>query len=415
MRLGAFLFFLVLSPMAAQSETRPLVTATLSSEKTAVGQPLFLTIEVLVSTFMPVPPQFPDFDQAGLLVQLPPRSGSPLSRRIDGDSWSGVSRRYRIIPLQEGRYSLPAAEVLVTWAGDDISTPQQALVPLPALQLRATVPEAAADLDPPVLAAGLELEQTIEGGPELNAGDAITRTVTATISGTTPILLPRLLATDSPSAALRAYPAEIRSEETEDRGKLAGRRIEQVSYVAVGEGSTELPEIALAWYDLSSATVKTAVLPAVPLSISPPPPVPPSPAKIIVWVLTALCAGAGFWKLYRVAAPPVKTRMKLWQARYMQSQRYAHRKILAALSARNLFAAQSATATWLDRLPDAQSNDTKPQTNEMLAALGEAQFSTRVPADSKNLWRRALLRARRLGVRKNDAKSVYLPDTLNDD
>lgn len=415
-RIAAALLFLVL-PVSLAAQQQPRVSAKLSGEATAVGQPLSLVIEVLVPSFMPKPPVFPELEQPGLLVQLPPRAGSPVTRRIEGEDWSGVSRRYRLTPLTQGRFTLAPAEVQVTWRGGTGEGDLQAGAPLPALSFQATVPAAAATLNPPLLAEGLELTQTIDGGPDLAVGDAVTRTVTARISGTTPILLPELLSQGEGLAGLRAYPAEVRVQETGDRGKTSGTRTEKITYIASGAGTAELPPVSLSWYDLTAQDVRTERLPGTVITVKTPPEPPATPAEMALRAGAVIGTAAVLVWLYLRLQPVVRQKLDAARAAYRASEACARRQVLTALSARDLSGVHRAYQQWQNRLPPDAAAAAAAAFPSIAAPLGAVHSAASAAAPSAGAWAEAAGKFKRLvpalRISKSRAKSAALPETLN--
>lgn len=408
------LTLLLILPSALLAQAQPRVTAKLSAEATAVGQPLSLIVEVLVPSFMPKPPVFPDLEQAGLLVRLPPRAGSPVTRRVEGESWSGVSRRYQLTPLQEGRYTLPASSVLVTWRGDGSQGDLQADVALPGISFESTVPAGAADLSPPLLSEGLMLEQSIEGGPELTVGDAVTRSVTARIEGVTPILLPALLPPETELPGLRAYPAEVQVEEKDDRGRLSGARTEKVTYVAAGAGVAELPPVTLSWYDLTAQQVKTESLPGLTLNIAAPPPRPKTPGEIAARAAGVLAAAALLFLAAHALRPVLRRRVVRARAARRASEGYARARVKAALAARDLPALHLSYQAWLSRLPAPAAAEASAALAAIAAPLGAARYGN---SKAQENWSAATAEFTRLTAElrrhQRRAKTTGLPRTLN--
>lgn len=406
---------LLLLPAALLAQPR--VTATLSAEATAVGQPLSLSVEVLVPSFMPKPPVFPDLEQTRLLVRLPPRAGSPVTRKVEGEDWSGVSRRYLLTPLREGRYTLPESAVLVTWRGEGADGDLQAEAVLPPIVFESTVPAAAAGLTPPLLSEALVLEQSIEGGPEISAGQAVIRTVTARIDGVTPILLPPLLPQDETLPGLRAYPAEVQVDEQEDRGQISGTRTEKITYIAAAAGSAELPPVTLSWYDLSAQEVKTETLPGLTLTISAPPPVPKTPGQIAAAAAAVLAAAVLLFAAMRILRPIARVRLEKSRAARRASEAYARKQVKTALSAQDLSALHLTFQAWCARLPRAASAEARAAFPAIAAPLGAARFAARPAGPGSSCWATAARNfdqlSSRLQTRKNRAKTSALPQTLN--
>ena len=169
------------------------LSVTLSDGPYFVGQPITLQVKILVPTWMPTPPVYPSFEQPNLLVRLPERSTHPVSETVQGDTWSGTSRTYRIYPLEPGDFQIPTQSLLITYA-DASSQPVQTEQTLNPIAFTVELPKGAQAMSPPViLATGFTLEQELASAGELAVGDALVRRVSAQIDGTTAILIPALI------------------------------------------------------------------------------------------------------------------------------------------------------------------------------------------------------------------------------
>ena len=314
---------------AADTSSSPVrLTVELEPQELAPGDSAELRVQVLVPTWMPEPVTFPSLDQPGLRVTLGDRATTPISQRVDGKTWSGVSRRYRLTPLSAGRFELGSGSLEVTYASPEDNSPTQQRLTLPPVTLTARLPEAAEGLDPYLSARDIELTQTLEivragengkngengksgengeqaqgqkgddgdaddtenagddrqspeqddadgdSGPiELEAGDSVTRTVTARLSGGSALLLPDLLSAtakeagdETAMAPLGVYPETPRLEESSD----GGTRTDRVTYVAETGGKSSLPGVSLRWYDPESDSLEQAELAPIEVSVSAP-------------------------------------------------------------------------------------------------------------------------------------------------
>lgn len=411
------LFWLVLiglsAPLAAQVEPR--LTIELSEEETIVGQPLTLRLTILVPTWMPKPPVFPDLEVPSLLVRLPERASGPVSENIDGSTWSGVSRAYRLYPLVTGSFDIPASTIRITYADVETTDPIDVDLKIDAIRFNATLPKEARDLDPPIVAQNFALDQKIEGETELNAGDALTRTVTATIDGTTPILIPLLMQEPEPGP-LRSYPKEPVVSETENRGILSGSRQETTTYVAQTGGSTRLPTITFEWYNLDSGKVETATLDGLALEIAEPPAPPLSARDLVRYGLIILGIILVCLVAFRTLTPVLRRAVQRLQARWITSEKYAHRRVLNAFSDQDLNQTTAALAHWHRFYTQSSLHDSNDLTL-CLSRIGEAKFSQKKQTDLTPLWasaRRAYKIGRAGFIRNKSAanQKVKLP-TLN--
>lgn len=382
--------FLMLFPVSALAQTlQPQITAEAPTEPVIVGQPAIVRIKVLVPTFMPSPPEFPALEQENLLVRLPERASGPVSETIDGETWSGVQRSYRLYPLQAGNIDFGAQEVAVTFADPDTNAPVQVSVPLPAMTLSATVPEAARDLNPLILATGFEIDQRIEGEADMQSGDAITRQLTARISGTTPLLVPELIP-DLTDPLLRAYPKEPRFTETDDRGVLSGQRVDEVVYLAQDGGQAQLPPLTVQWYNLETNHVETIQIDGVNLTLAPPKWEPPDLRTILTALIWLVGLTLALWAMARYARPHVRSWQMARRNKFLASPEYAQGQLETALQARDLNAAHSALDLWKSRYgPSATA-----ELEHCLTRIGAARYSPQItPATD---WDAALSMTRSL-------------------
>ena len=290
------------------AEPAPQVSASVTPQQVAPGQSARLRITVLVPTYMPKPVVFPSLDMANLQVALPERSTTPSSERIDGQTWSGVTRSYQLTPLAPGNFVLNREPLEVTYSNSDDGTPITQQLNLPPLALTTTVPDAARELDPYVAATSLHLEQTlnivhadtthadslqdeanndetksdetkdkastddlatftdtasasVSDGKQpiqLQSGDSLRREISITLEGGSALLIPALL-DDTAPVGLGAYPESPKV----DMNANGGSRREAITYVAEGASEGELPAIRLRWFNLQSGTIEEASVPSV--------------------------------------------------------------------------------------------------------------------------------------------------------
>ncbi|WP_171207438.1 MULTISPECIES: BatD family protein [unclassified Ruegeria] len=397
------LFIWVFWGIPTLAQVAPNVTVQVPDDATTVGQPAIIRVKVLVPTFMPSPPVFPSLERENLLVRLPERASGPVSEAIEGETWSGVQRSYRVYPLTAGNFDLGAQQVVVTYADPDTNAPIQTTVDLPRITFEATVPDAARGLDPLIIATGFDVTQEIDGERTLKSGDAITRRLTARISGTTPMLIPQLMP-DLQGTLLRSYPKEPKLTETEDRGVLSGERVDEVTYLAQNGGDTQLPAVSIQWFNLTSNAVETIEIDAIDLTLVPPKAPPPDAADIaryLGWI--AILAGI-FWTVYRFGKP----RLNTWKSRrrqtYLASPKHALDQIKAGLQAHDLKTVYTGLEEWKSKA------DWPADSAELEAALtqiGAAIYAQKKP--NKADWNAAGLALVRMRHSSEKAHTAALP------
>lgn len=379
MRGALFLVLAVLSLIVtgpARAQDMPRVTVELETAETIPGQPLDLRITVLVPTWLPKPVVFPTFEAPNLMVRLPERATNPISERIDRDTWSGVSRRYRITPLVPGRFVIPPQELIVTWADPDSSAPREEVVPIEAITITGILPDGAEGLNPFLAARAVTLTQEVTGATApLGPGDSVIREVTAEIEGGPAMLLPGLLAVE-PVTGLTVYPSEPVLSETETRGAPGGSRVERVTYLAQSGGNGAAPPVTLDWYNLDTGQVETASVPGVDLTVDAPVArsVPAlSPQRLILGALMlVLVLGVVAFSIR-----PALRRWKRWRAarlsRYLASPAHARSLAIDAARRRDLSATLAALDLWAARLgaPDPRRD---PAIASALSDVGAALY-----------------------------------------
>jgi hypothetical protein len=405
--LTAFLFFAL--PAAAQE---PVLRAELEADATIPGQAVSLRLTVLAPTFFPQPPIWPDYQAPNLLVRI--AATGPVSERIDGVTWSGVSRRYLITPMLPGPVGLPGREVTVTWSDPETNVPRRTALPVNALTITGLVPEGAKKLDPLIAANALKLEQTVEGTPEdMVPGDSLTRTVIATIQGAPTMFLPTLMPPHV-IEGLRAYQDSPVLEETTNRGVIRGTRKERVTLVAEGGGRGEAPAVSLDWYNLGTGKVETAELPAIPVFVEGPPAVsdasPPTDWQAIVLagfvILIALGLSA---KTLRHLVPYLAAGFRRRRARWIASEQFAWRSLQRAIGARDYAAVRPALDVWADRVTGSDPRR-EPRLSNALASLGAARYGAGGHSGGQD-WRKLdrLLRELRQSQTQRQPRAVLPP------
>ncbi|WP_282151264.1 hypothetical protein [Ruegeria atlantica] len=404
MRYLIFLMLFFPAQLGAQTGVQPQVTAEAPTDPVTVGQPAIVRIKVLVPTFMPSPPVFPSLEQENMLVRLPERASGPISETVDGETWSGVQRSYRLYPLLAGPIEFGKQEVVVTFADPETNAPTTVNVPLPEMTLNAVVPEGARDLDPLILATGFTVDQQIDGSTEMENGGAITRRLTAKIVGTTPLLVPELIP-GIQDPLLSAYPKEPRFTESEDRGVLSGQRVDEIVYLAQQGGQTQLQPITIRWYNLDTNKVEKINIDAVDLTLAPPKWRPPDADTI--FSLLALAAGLTLvlWAFVRFLVPRVTSWKQVRRNRYRISPDFALDALREALQANDISMSYSALEMWKLR---SDTPDKAIGLEEQLARIGAARYSSRT-GPKPEAWAAALSELKVMNQAEHRARNPLPP------
>ncbi len=388
MRLAAVIAmaFALATPLEAQE---PVLQVTFEETEAIPGQSLSLRLTVLAPTYMPDPPVWPSLEAPNLLVRLPERSTGPTSKEVNGETWSGVTRHYRISPMVPGAFVIPPQEVVVTWADPETNEPRKVTLTTERLTFSGILPEGAEGLDPFIAADALELKQEVAGEPEaMQPGDSVTRTIRATIRGTSPMFLPALLP-PTDVVGMAAYPDEPVLEESDDRGIPSGARTESVTLVAEGGGSGEVPAISLDWYNLKSGKVETASVDGFAIEVDGP---PVSSSKPRDWRAIGLAALAAVltlaivaWLLHRLL-PPLGRWLRARRVERLASEKHAYGQLKRAVASRDDAALRPALDGWAARVAGPDPRD-HPGVRDALVAIGAARYRRGASGDAGAGWR----------------------------
>jgi len=403
---------------AAQDLAEPRVSMELEKNSAIPGQPIVLRLTLLVPTWLPEPPVFPSFEVPNVMVRLPARASGPISERVGSETWSGVTRAYRLYPMTVGQFRIPPQPVRITFADPKTRNPITMEQLTDEVVFEGRAPEAARDLDPFIAATALSLEQTIEGEPQnLEPGGAFTRGVTVHLEGTSPIFLPPLI---PPIAAegLSVYPKEPVVTDIDEGGTMSGDRLESVTYIAEAGGRHVAPPIRLSWFNLQTNEVETAALNGFDIVARGPAPSPPPidwrafAPWIVGGVLTAVLAGAAV----AFAWPRVAAWHRRRREAYLASPDFAFGRAKVALRARDFNDTVRAIELWSSRLRPA-FGETEPRLTNALVGLGAAYYGPDRGPPPEKLWSeaRAALEAvrRERGAAANRAGAGHALPPLN--
>lgn len=226
-----------------------------------VGQAVPVVVEVIVPTWFTDPPAFADL-QVPDAVTLSPEPSWNFVVQSGRQSFSGQARRYLLFPQSEGRCSVPAQSVSVTYAVTGGVAPRLRTLTTNAITFQVRVPPGASGAKYFVTTDGLGLTQTLTPHVvELKVGDSVTRTITMTASGTVGMSLPPLQF-EAPDG-LVVYPGVPRVADHAERGDVRATRTETATFVARRDGHYRLPEITVLWWNPRTRVMNHASAPAV--------------------------------------------------------------------------------------------------------------------------------------------------------
>lgn len=258
-------FFIVcLQTGAGYAADEPIVRAGFSPEEVVVGSEITLTITVLVPTWFSKPITYPSMEMEGVVTVLPPDSTYSMNERRAGSTWSGLTREYKLYPLESGKFDFRKKQIEVTYADPQTRKPVPNKLFLPELQFSAGVPAGAENLNPFLAGSSLELIQELSQEADIyRPGDAVERRITARIQGMQSMFIPPLLSQhEEPGVSIYPGTSSSDDEYAANRETVTGVRKEAVTYVFERGETYELPPVTLRWWNSETKQVETAQIPA---------------------------------------------------------------------------------------------------------------------------------------------------------
>ncbi len=334
----------------------PVLKTSLEKDTAIPGQPLLFRITVLVPTFMPQPPVFPNFEVPNVLVRLPSGASGPTSERIDGETWSGIARSYRLYPMAAGVFQIPAGTVKITYADPEGSEAVKVDLSTQSFEITGAVPPGTEKLSPFLAATSLELERNQDVDPStLTTGAALTLTSTATVSGVPAMSVPPLSEYDTIDG-LSIYAKEPVVSEKEERGLLSGSRSETVTILAEKPGNYELPGTSISWFNLETEEIETATVPSVSLVVtggsetSSQESQPSSRASFLLPAVLVALACVALAILVRRYGPAVRRSLEVRAERKKNSERHGFRQLNDAIASKDVRRLSATIETWRTRV-----------------------------------------------------------------
>ena len=410
-------------------------------EPVMVSSAARLAVEVLVPTFFNGPIQFPDeIELEGAIVILTPGASVNLNERIDGASWAGVRRTYRVYPLRPGTVTVDALPITISYMLDSGQSSGPTVVHTPPLELRAYVPDEARQLTQFFASEAFSLTATTT--PEVatvRVGETLTRSYTMEARNTPGLFLPTLrFATIESASTYAAQPQLTEGGGQRGSARTATRR-EGVTYTFEQEGEFEIPGIAVNWWDVGAGRLREEQIQPLAVTVVPNPdldaamletdfPVVIEAPQERRWVAFLrsywryLLAGLALLAFGRRTLALWLRRLDAWRAGRRradaESEARYFREFVAITRGGDARQVHRAMTRWLDRWDQAGAT---PTLSGFAAAQGEIEFQRQVhalaadafgnaPADwSGQALARGVDTARREHVRATLAPSALAP------
>jgi hypothetical protein len=234
------------------------------------GQQVHVIVDIFVPDFFTSPPQYPLFELPNAVVTLPDERAQNLIRTVDGVQYSGIRRRYAVVPEAQGSFTLPEISIPLGYSRDGNPVKFEVKVPPVTFTVEGISGGSAQALA--FAARGLQLDQSFDRDPaRLTAGDAFVRTITVFAEDTQAMLIPPV---DIKAASgLRQYENPPRLADNARHDNATGSsRTQTVVYTADNAGSFDIPAIRFSWFDIDGHKIQSASLPELKVAVSAKPP-----------------------------------------------------------------------------------------------------------------------------------------------
>jgi hypothetical protein len=405
--------------LANAAEQLPIVTVEVKPAQVLVGQPVQLRVTVLVPTWFANPSIYPSFELANTVTRLPPDSSFSTREQVAGEWWSGIARDYEIHPQLAAQYQVSGQTIRVNYAHPETRKSTAVDIAVPDIAFSALVPTGAEFLEPFLAGTKGTIEADINGDlDDLQSGDAIVLTVTASLRGTPVMFLPSLIP-QTDQAGLRAYAKEPVLQDGDE-----AKRIETVTYILEGGGEFELPTLELKWWDTNTNSIERATTAPLTLYVKGAPfeanvPVPAATAP--PWV--SIIGAAAVLVLAVLTIGFLRkgwTRFSVWmvgkQTQRQASEPYAFRQLMQSVTQCNDHDVDRWLSIWLNRLgtqPSLKNLDACSGSNVELEVMAwhRSRYSTDLTAVGFAKLASALPQARKryLTAQKVQTGTASLP------
>ncbi|MFZ4284984.1 BatD family protein [Variovorax sp. HJSM1_2] len=246
----------------------------LGKQPALVNQQIRFEVEILAPNYFTSAPQFPNIQIPGAIVTMPDESGQNAVEKIGTETYASITKTYVFAAQQAGDFVLPPLVVKFTYGGDE-GKPMQGQVKLPPTKISAKIPEGAAATPGGAVqpVAKVTIQQSFDRAPagkafELQAGDALVRTVNTYAELTQSMMIPPPKI-DAPTG-VRVFAADPKLNDiTKDRvGLVGGQRTDKITYVFEKTGSYTLPAVDVGWFNAATNKSETAEAPAVTVMVA---------------------------------------------------------------------------------------------------------------------------------------------------
>jgi len=395
----AFVMLVSLVPAGwvSASESEPIVVraAVQPQKEIWVGQRVLLQVDVLARDGWAKIKRMPDFEVSGAYLVRLETQGVRLNETVAGSTYTGQRYEMSLFPQRGGTITVPPTDVeleVSNWDGKAKKSSQK--IQIPSIAFEASVPPGAEKLTGIVSTTELTARQQWNpDSPKFKVGEALKRTIELNAQDISAMAFAPLVF--SKINGLGVYPVEPIVEDSYERGSLKSKRIETVTYVFEREGSFELPELTIWWWDLNGKALKKIVLPSLQAAVSGGSVSGADAAvdgaatdtnrtgtRMLLGGIVCLALLAGIAWRFRA---PLRSRWQAWKRDRRLTEKAYFKRLGAACRQNDAKASYNRLLAWLHRQ---SSGDSGGSLRKFLAVAGSEKLSTAVAELESRLFKK---------------------------
>ena len=253
------------SPQEQVTNAKAFVETSVANDSAYVGVPIVYSIKLYYAV------QLANVSMANLDIKnaqiQPAGKESRYSTNIKGNNYQVIEQKFLITPTNAGTLTFPPVRISGSMMEDDpnnflpIVTPRPFNIFSKPINLKVFgVPNNVAPNNW-LPAKGLELSDNWSVSNDiLKVGQPITRTISLQAKGIPYTSIPEMIFPVPNN--VNAYPDKTANENVVNGEELIAKKTYKIAYVPTSAGKIDFPEIKVKWWDISSKSLKEAILPA---------------------------------------------------------------------------------------------------------------------------------------------------------
>ncbi|HLX53652.1 MAG TPA: BatD family protein, partial [Aquella sp.] len=250
----------------AVQKSQIFIDAKALSKPSYIGVPFIYSMKLYYSVGL-TNVSMSDINITGATIQ-PLGKSAQYSENLKGVNYQVLEQKFQITPNQSGNITIPPIKIKGATMDNDIENSFFSMSrPKPfSIASKATI----ISIKP--IPVGITQDQWFpakqvtvsENQPNtsttIKLGQPITRTITVAAIGVPDTSIPNLNLITPPN--VNAYPDKTVANTSSNGNDLLATKVFKVAYIPTQAGTITFPETSIKWWDITSGTLKTAVIPA---------------------------------------------------------------------------------------------------------------------------------------------------------